>query len=68
MMLFAPRTGTSLPTGWAHREDNCTTDTLAESMPSLGKKEDALAIINQIPSHRTANAEQYQLLMQLQQG
>ena len=44
-------------------------DSLAESMLDLGKKEDALAIINQILLMGPANAEQYrQLLMQLQQG
>jgi len=42
-------------------------DTLAESLLNVGKKEEALAIINQILLMNPPNAEQYrQLLMQLQ--
>jgi len=44
-------------------------DTIAESMLDLGKKDEALVIINQILLMNPSNAEQYrQLLMQLQQG
>ena len=44
-------------------------DSLAESMLSAGKKEDAMVLINQILLMGPPNAEQYrQLLMQLQAG
>jgi len=44
-------------------------DTLAESLLDLGKKEEALVVVNQILLMNPPNAEQYrQLLMQLQQG
>ena len=44
-------------------------DSLAESMLSAGKKEDAMVLINQILLMGPSNAEQYrQLLMQLQSG
>ncbi len=44
-------------------------DSIAESMLDLGKKDEALVIINQILLMNPPNAEQYrQLLMQLQHG
>ena len=44
-------------------------DAIAESLLDLGKKEEALVVINQILMMNPPNAEQYrQLLMQLQQG
>jgi len=44
-------------------------DSLAESLLEGGKKEDALAVINQILLMGPSNAEQYRhLLMQLQSG
>ena len=44
-------------------------DSLAESLLEAGKKEDALAVINQILLMEPPNANQYrQLLMQLQSG
>jgi len=44
-------------------------DSIAESLLDLGKKEEALVVINQILLMNPPNAEQYrQLLMQLQQG
>ena len=44
-------------------------DSLAESMLSAGKKEDAMVLINQILLMGPPNAEQYRrLLMQLQSG
>jgi predicted Zn-dependent protease len=44
-------------------------DSLAESLLEAGRKEDALAVINQILLIGPPNAEQYrQLLMQLQSG
>ena len=44
-------------------------DFLAESMLDIGRKEDAMVVINQILMMRPPNAEQYrQLLMQLQSG
>jgi thioredoxin-like negative regulator of GroEL len=44
-------------------------DSLAESMLDVGKKEEAMVVINQILLMGPPNAEQYrQLLMQLQSG
>jgi tetratricopeptide (TPR) repeat protein len=44
-------------------------DSLAESLLNVGKKEEAMVVINQILLMNPPNAEQYrQLLMQLQQG
>jgi hypothetical protein len=44
-------------------------DAMAESLLTAGKKEEAMAVINQILLMGPPNAEQYrQLLMQLQSG
>ena len=44
-------------------------DSLAETLLSAGKKEEAMVVINQILLMNPPNAEQYrQLLMQLQAG
>jgi thioredoxin-like negative regulator of GroEL len=44
-------------------------DSMAESLLTAGKKEEAMAVINQILLMGPPNAEQYrQLLMQLQSG
>jgi predicted Zn-dependent protease len=51
------------------REAIAQLDSLAESLLSQGRKEDALAVINQILLMGPPNADQYrQLLMQLQSG